>query len=199
MNIHELQNWSPPWEWMHCYNEQQSGLLRRFLYSLLICHGQISVPLPKEFDYFIAELIVTKVECARHYKWSCKTFFSRSYYCYQGINGALFTEDEPLDIKYLFYRTQVPLFFPLVIVVDGYMNLNWNFPAHKNILTWICTRPCLFSFFLLKRTLRLIKVHKVPCPKNEDYSFCHEQFCFGFSPLHSTFLPVFSAHKVLSP
>lgn len=74
------------------------------------------------------------------------------------------------------------VFFPLPIVVNGYMNLNCNFPAHKNILTRICTRPCLFLSFLLKQTLRLIKVHEVLCPKNEDYSFCHEQFCFSFFP-----------------
>ena len=59
----------------------------------------------------------------------------------------------------------------------------------------------MFSSFQSILTLQLIRTHKAPRPEDEDYVFSQTIFAsvFFFSTLHSTFLPFFSAHKVLSP
>lgn len=141
-------------------------------------------------------------------KWNVKDitnevarlFFSHVYYCYQGINGALLTEDEPLDIKYLFYRPQVPLFFPLPIVVDGYMDLNCNFPAHKNILTRICTRPCLFSSFFIKTDTAAHQSTESPMPIKWGLQFLSWTILLQFFPLSTQhFCPFFLLTKFCLP
>lgn len=145
---HEHQNhykWSPPWESIHCCYDKESGLPLRDIFLIL----NMSWP-----DFSSSAIGIWLLYCwaqcdqsgmCRTSQMKMKTSFLPSLT--SSLSGnQWYTTWRLLDIMYLFYWTQLQC-WPNTQTFGWLYGLKLTFSSIQNRVTWIRTRPSLFSSF----------------------------------------------------
>lgn len=154
-----------------------------------------SLLLPKEFDYFTAVHSSIKLERAGLHKWRCKTFSITDVG--ESTLQYLVKTDSWISCIYITGLKCNSYFFPTCL--DGYIDSNKHFPAYK--MSWpgsVQDQVCFHHFNANGHSSSSVHTRS-PALKTRITFAIVNNFASVFLPLHSTFLPIFSAHKVLSP
>lgn len=191
MNIHKLQNWSPPREWI----QQESGLLLRDTFFIF----NLSWP---DFHHSAKGiwLLYRWAQCG--HSGMCRTsqmkmqdlIFPSLPSLLLEINGALLTEDGLLDIYFTGLECNFfcEWIYWLKLTFSSIQHPNPNVDPYKAMFV---------SIILIQTDSPAHRNYtRSPALKTRiTFSNVNNFASIFFPALHSTLLPIFSAHKVLSP